>query len=131
MRTCSSCTRTFTPKRTTQRHCSTPCRDRMLGRTRRKAQPGATTARGYGSDHQKLRQQWDKVVQRGEAYCWRTDCRRWLPPGQPWHLGHLDDRSGYGGPECVACNLKHAAVKGNRERAQRGRYTSSTPRIAR
>lgn len=128
MRTCSTCHRSYIPVNAQQRYCSGPCRDRKLGRKPR-VRYGTTTSRGYGSDHQRLRKEWDKEVQAGRAHCWRPDCRKWLPPGQPWHLGHLDDRSGYGGPECPPCNLKHAARKGNRMRGRR--YTSSTPRIAR
>lgn len=125
MYTCSNpdCRRLFVPQRKSQRFCRTACREAKLGREKRERRGTAV----YGSDHQKLRKQWDEVVQRGEASCWR--CGRWLPPGLPWHLGHDDyDRSVYRGPECPPCNLRAAAVKGNRMRA---RFTSSAPRIAR
>lgn len=126
MRTCSTCTQPFTPKVHTQRFCSSPCRDHKLGRKPR-VKHGTTASRGYGSRHQRLRRQWDTTVQRGEAHCWR--CHTWLPPGQPWHLGHDPvDRSVYRGPECPRCNTSDAAKRGN---AARQRYTSSTPRVAR
>lgn len=128
MRTCSTCRTPFQPRHKDDHFCRTACRDKLLGRKKPRARRGTTVQRGYGAHHRKLRRQWDEVVQRGEAYCWRPDCRRWLPPGQPWHLGHLDDRSGYGGPECPPCNLKYAAIKGNRQRQS---FTSSAPRIAR
>lgn len=54
-----------------------------------------------------------RVVDKGEAYCWRPECRRWLDPDRPWHMGHDDDdRTVLRGPECPPCNLKAAASKG-------------------
>ena len=58
--------------------------------------------RGYGYAHKKLRKQVAPDVAAGRAKCWR--CGQRIQPGDPWDLGHTDDRSGYAGPEPVACN---------------------------
>jgi hypothetical protein len=69
---------------------------------------GTTTERGYGSDHQKARARAKRLVDSGDAYCWR--CGEWLDPEQPWDYGHDDqDRSRYRGPEHVSCNRATAA----------------------
>jgi len=75
----------------------------------------STSARGYGTAHQKLRAQVAILVASGEAVCWR--CRRPIWPGSDWDLGHSDwDRSQYMGPEHQRCNRAAAARKGNRSR---------------
>ena len=83
---------------------------------RRKARsawpPGATTARGYGTPHQRLRKVWAPKVERGEVACWR--CGRTIHPGQPWDLGHDDhDRSITRGPEH---RRENRATAGRRKR---------------
>src|SRR5690606_22191412 len=90
---------------------------------RKKRVQAKTSARGYGTEHQRLRRHLDKVVQAGNAYCWRclkegkSRSEAWIPPG-PWHLGHDDlDRSKYRGPEHVACNT--GAANKNRRRSSR------------
>jgi hypothetical protein len=125
-RTCSTCHRLFTTDRPRQRHCSTACRERMLGRAPR-ANAGTTAQRGYGADHQRLRKRWAPLVERGEVSCWR--CGLPIDPGENWHLGHHDeDRSIEARPEhAERCNLAAAGRKAN---AQRRRGTSSEPRIA-
>jgi hypothetical protein len=56
-------------------------------------------------------------VEAGRGFCWRPTCRRWIPPGSKWHLGHDDhDRSIIRGAECARCNLSAAARKGARVR---------------
>jgi len=40
-------------------------------------------------------------------------CAELIQPGQPWHLDHRDDRSGYLGPSHATCNLRAAAHKRN------------------
>lgn len=82
-----------------------------------------TSERGYGYAHRKLREQWARVVKRGDAVCWR--CGRGIHPDEAWDLGHDDhDRSITHGPEHAGrCNRRAAAIKGNKMRA-RPRVTS-------
>ena len=65
------------------------------------------------------------LVDSGHAHCWR--CRKPIPPGSNWHLGHDDnDRSIIRGPEhAVECNLRAAARKG----AQVANAKRRAPRI--
>jgi len=65
---------------------------------------GKTSARGYGWRHQKLRQQWKRVVASGAAVCAR--CGLPIVPGTPWDLGHVDGsgKTLYRGPEHRRCN---------------------------
>ena len=70
----------------------------------------STTARGYGSTHQATRKRLKPLVEAGLATCPR--CLRPILPGQPWHLGHSDDRTTYTGPEHRRCNLQAAGTKG-------------------
>ena len=63
----------------------------------------STTARGYGTQHQRLRRQWTPNVNAGLVDCAR--CGKLIQPGDAWDLGHDDtDRSRYTGPEHQACN---------------------------
>lgn len=110
-RACKKCGTPFMPATNNQIYCSRGCRPNP-----RWGQKAATPQeRGYGKEHLALRREWAKVVDRGEAFCWR--CGIWIEPGMKWHLGHDDhDRSVYRGPECVPCNTSTAASRGNRER---------------
>lgn len=69
-----------------------------------------TTARGYGARHQNERARWRPIVDAGFADCAR--CGERLEPGRPWDLGHNDDRTGWTGPEHVACNRKAGGRNG-------------------
>ena len=81
---------------------------------------GNTTARGYGTPHQRLRKSWVPRVERGEVACWR--CGRTIHPGQPWDLGHDDhDRSITHGPEH---RRENRATAGRRKRGFPGRRQS-------
>lgn len=62
-------------------------------------------------EYRQLRGSWALHVAAGLVCCWR--CRRPIPPGSDWHLGHDDgDRRVIRGPEHPACNLRSAARKG-------------------
>ena len=84
-----------------------------------------TTARGYGSDHQRERQKWVRKVEAGLVNCGR--CGQPIEPGRPWDLGHNEDRTGYTGPEHRRCNRvaggRNGAKVTNALRTQ-GRQTS-------
>lgn len=67
------------------------------------AERGTSTARGYGSKHQKTRARLNLEVQTGSVNC----CRCGLPiaPNTPWHLDHDDeDRGTYKGAAHGFCN---------------------------
>jgi hypothetical protein len=69
--------------------------------------PGSTTARGYGSQHQRLRARLAPQVAAGQAVCAR--CGQPIHPAEPWHLDHHDtDRSRYIGVSHEACNINAA-----------------------
>jgi hypothetical protein len=71
------------------------------------------TERGYGLEHQQLRQRWAPIVAAGTVRCPR--CGRDIHAGQAWDLGHDDqDRSLYTGPEHALCNRRAGARAGNR-----------------
>lgn len=75
----------------------------------------STTARGYGATHQAERAKWVPVVAKGGVMCARQGPKcigRPIQPGQPWDLGHTDDRTGYTGPECVPCNRGAGGANG-------------------
>jgi hypothetical protein len=82
-----------------------------------------TTDRGYGYVHQRLRRHWEREIALGDVFCAR--CSRLIVPGSFWDLGHDDfDRSAPTHREHRSCNRGAAAVKGNKSRAVRVRYTS-------
>ena len=67
------------------------------------AERGTSTARGYGSAHQRLRARLNVDVQKGATLCAR--CNRPIQPDTPWALDHDDlDRAKYLGPSHVFCN---------------------------
>lgn len=65
---------------------------------------GSREQRGYGTEHRKLRAEWQQRMDGGEAViCWRCAEQGKPHPVDPtrWDLGHDDeDRSRYRGPEC-------------------------------
>lgn len=65
----------------------------------------STSERGYGTEHQRLRADWQTVInETGGVDCARCGDVR-IKPGDAWDLGHDDhDRSKYTGPECIPCN---------------------------
>ncbi|WP_326564544.1 hypothetical protein [Micromonospora peucetia] len=79
-----------------------------------------TTARGYGHQHQKLREHWRPKVETGLVDCAR--CGQHIGADDPWDLGHTDDRTAYTGPECRTCNRsaggRHGAAVTNGKRVE-------------
>jgi hypothetical protein len=73
-----------------------------------------TTARGYGTPHQRERQRWAPYVNAGQVRCAR--CGQPIIPGTAWDLGHSNDRSTWTGPEHARCNRAAGARYGNRKR---------------
>lgn len=75
----------------------------------------STTARGYGTSHQRERKRWERRVASGDVMCARQGPKcigKPISPGQPWDLGHNDDRTAYSGPECVPCNRGAGGANG-------------------
>lgn len=76
---------------------------------------GSTTARGYGSAHQAERKRWEPIVATGSVNCANPDCDRPsqpIDPDEPWDVGHTPDRTGYRGPEHMACNRREGGRNG-------------------
>jgi hypothetical protein len=84
-----------------------------------------TTARGYGTVHQRERARWRPVVEAGGVVCRR--CKLPIVPGTLWHLGHDDhDRTLPAAPEHARCNLVSAARRGGRAVAAKRRVVAAT-----
>jgi hypothetical protein len=81
---------------------------------------GDTTRRGYGTPHQRLRLYWVKQIAAGGVVC--ASCGEPILPGQPFDLGHTEDRTGYVGPECRKCNRAKGARKTNAKRRQASQW---------
>lgn len=63
---------------------------------------GTRHDRGYDATHTRLRGEWAPQVAAGTVACAR--CRKPIPPGSPWDLGHNDERTAWTGPEHRYCN---------------------------
>lgn len=90
--------------------CTTPYRGAVGDHHR---SPGATTRRGYGSNHQRLRAAWAPRVAAGGVRCHRDTCGELIQPGQAWDLGHVDGtgKRQYSGPEHASCNRRAGAAQ--------------------
>lgn len=88
-----------------------------------KTTEASTTARGYGTEHQRARRQLLPYAY-GQP-C--TRCGQPLQPGQPLHLDHNDTRTGYLGFAHASCNRRAGARKGAlmQGQAQRSRLDDS------
>lgn len=58
---------------------------------------GEKTSDAYGREHRALRARLAPIVATGTVKCWR--CRQLIKPGEPWDLGHNDERTKIMGPE--------------------------------
>jgi hypothetical protein len=126
------CARCGTVPAISQRHryCAS-CRD-VVAREQRKVRGrsrsrGSATERGYGTRHKQERAKWEPKVAAGGVVCARADCGRLILPGEPWHLGHVDeDRTRYAGPEHVKCNCG-TSKRANHRRSRAKRARHATP----
>jgi hypothetical protein len=77
---------------------------------------GRRAARGYDTEYDRQRREWEKRLARGERVaCWR--CRRRIMPRDEWNLGHDDDdRTIIKGPEHAGCNQRAAGLAAHRHR---------------
>jgi hypothetical protein len=82
-------------------------------REREKAR-GTRKERGYGAEHQRLRQQLLPTAY-GQP-CQHCGERMW--PHQELHLDHTEDRTGYRGIVHAHCNTSEAATRGHRQRGE-------------
>jgi hypothetical protein len=74
-----------------------------------------TTARGYGTKHQELREQWRPKVEAGLVDCHADVCIepvRAIAPHAEWDLGHTPDRTRWTGPEHMRCNRAEGGRRG-------------------
>lgn len=71
--------------------------------------PGSRQDRGYDVAHEKLRKRLAPGVAAGNASCVR--CGERIRPGEPWDLGHTEDRTGWTGPEHRFCNRSAGGKK--------------------
>lgn len=67
---------------------------------------GSSTARGYDTQHRKLRAQWAPIVATGTVTCRRPGCGQLITALEPWQLGHDEQRQPRG-PEHRDCNVGH------------------------
>ena len=80
---------------TGERYC--PTHQRETDRAR-----GTTTERGYGHTHQVERARWATILAQRAVPCAR--CGEPIRPGEPFDLGHTNDRKSWHGPEHPTCN---------------------------
>jgi len=77
-------------------------------------------ARGYGSKHRRIRQQYARMVAAGRAQCSEVVCvmpTRWIAPGMAWDLAHGPTRDTYLGPAHARCNRSEGGKRSGVTRA--------------
>lgn len=67
---------------------------------------GTRRQRGYDATYDRQRRAIAPTVATGTVAC--TRCGLPIQPGQPWDLGHNDDRTRITGPEHATCNRSAA-----------------------
>lgn len=72
----------------------------------------SSTRRGYGAAHKRERARLAPLVDSGRATCAR--CALPILPGEPWDLGHTDDRTAWTGPEHARCNRSAAGKRAHK-----------------
>ena len=87
---------------------------------------GSTTARGYGAAHKAERKRLAPTVAKGQTPCAR--CGQLIEVGEPWDLGHTDDRTGWTGPEHADCN-RAAGARTRNARARARKQVDERPWI--
>lgn len=81
----------------------------------RNAEKPSSSARGYGEEHRRLREQWAPLVAQGTVTCARHSLGQCqladrpegplILPGERWQLDHVDgDKTRYLGPSHSECN---------------------------
>jgi len=93
---------TLIPK--TARYCTEHARDY-------EARRGTPTQRGYDQAHRTERARWQARIDRGDLVMCADGCGRRIT-GIAWHLGHTEDRTGYVGPQTIACNTADGGRRG-------------------
>lgn len=83
------------PELSTEKRCTKHRREHESRR-------GTTTDRGYGARHDKERR---KIINRGIENFRCARCGIQFENGEPFQLGHTDDRESWSGPEHIRCNL--------------------------
>ena len=136
IRNCVICGIRFRPTFKGQRAHNRECGIKLQALVHAGKAPRATAydpveAKRYGSAYKKVRDLWKIKVDRGEVWCSRPTCGKWIAPGAPWDLGHDDDDpSVIRGPEHRKCNRSTATHKAKRR--QRWRHPiEESPRTSR
>lgn len=87
-------------------------------------------ARTYSWQHRKKREALEPVMATTGAACAR--CKRWIQPGEPWDLGHVDGQPHrHQGPEHRACNRGAPSKRRAVENARRAGATGGERRWSR
>lgn len=108
-------------KRCTQRGCPTILTDGNTRCPQHRAETnrarGTTTQRGYGTPHKAERARWATILTQQPTPCAR--CGTPIHPGEPFDLGHTEDRTTWTGPEHTTCNRSEGGKRGARTQTER------------